>query len=90
MYACLPQHALHHSSQHVTCETGFVPYVLVQIRTQATLVKLYEWVHALTSHTQRALHTVEPSDNEMTLALSRALEVLSRLSELTDTKLQYS
>ena len=64
--------------------------VLVQIRTQATLAKLYEWIHALTSHTQRALHTVEPSDNEMTLALSRALEVLSRLSELTDTKLQYS
>lgn len=62
----------------------------MQIRSQATLVKLCEWIRALTSHTQRALNTAEPSNNEMTLALSRTLEVLSRLSELTDTKLQYS
>lgn len=60
----------------------------MQVRTRATLLKLREWMHALTLETQRASHTADTSDNVLSLATSRALEVLSRVSELVDAEVK--
>lgn len=61
---------------------------VMQVRYQTVLQHMNGWIHALTLEAQRALHTADQSDYEMVLAISRALEVLSRVSEVIDAELR--
>ena len=61
---------------------------VMQVRSHVTLQQLNVWIHALTLEAHRALHTADQSDYEVVLAISRALEVLSRMSEVVDAELQ--
>lgn len=60
--------------------------MLIQVRSTEMLLQLRTWVRALTTEVNRARDAAGTSDVDLTLAISRALEVLSRVSELVNSE----